>query len=160
VGFNKLLIAGTAIILVFSMTACTVKSIKKFFRETSVIEMTIEAAKDINPNRKERPSPVVVFIYELSDGAPFDSADFFAIYDNEADTIGSVLLGKVELELNPGETRVLERTLKAETRHLGVLVAYRDIDNAKWRASMIMPEHSKLELNLNVKRLSITLSEK
>ena len=136
------------------------KSVKKFFRETSVIELDIKASGDINPNRKDRPSPVVVYIYELSDGAPFNEADFFAIYDKEAETIGPVMLGKVELEINPGGSQKIERILKAETRHLGVLVAYRDIDNAKWRASMIMPEHSKIKLNLNLKRLSISLTEK
>jgi type VI secretion system protein VasD len=121
--------------------------------------MTIKASDDLNPNEKDRPSPLVVYIYELSDGAPFDEADFFAIYDNEAETIGPVLRGKQEITLAPGETHKIKRTLKADTRHLGILAAYRDIDNAKWRASMPMPEHSKIELTLKLDQLSIKLTE-
>ena len=160
-GLKKALFSGIGILLICTLAGCSsgTKSIKKLFHETSVIEMTIQAADDLNPNRKGRPSPVVIYIYELSDGAPFDEADFYSIYDNESETIGAVLLGKLDLELSPGETRKLERTLKAETRHLGILAAYRDIDNAKWRASMPMPEHSKIELKLNLDRLSISLIE-
>jgi len=153
------LFSGISILLIFALSGCTVKQVKKVFHETSYLEMKIQAATDLNPNRKGRPSPLVIYIYELSDAAPFNEADFFAIYDNEAETIGAVLLSKIDVEISPGETREITRTLKASTRHLGILAAYRDIDNAKWRASRAIPEHSKIELKLNVDQLSISLIE-
>lgn len=161
VGLKKLLYTGIAILLVGALAGCSssTKKVKSLFHETSTIVMEITAAEDLNPNRKGRASPVVLYIYEFSDIAPFDEADFFSIYDAEAETIGAVLLGKMELELSPGETRTIERVLKGETRHLGILAAYRDIDNAKWRASLPMAEHSKINLKLNLERLSISLTE-
>lgn len=154
------LFSGISILLMFALSGCTVKQVKKVFHETSYLEMTIQAATDLNPNRKGRPSPLVIYIYELSDSAPFDEADFFALYDSEAETIGAVLLSKMELEISPGETREITRTLKASTRQLAILAAYRDIDNAKWRATRVMPEHSKIELTLNLDQLSISLVKK
>ena len=161
-GLKKLTYLGMAVIMACVVAGCSssTKKVKSLFYETSVLELEITAAEDINPNQKGRPSPVVIYIYELSDAAPFEAADFFAIYDAEAETIGAVLLSKQELELSPGETHTLEKTLKGETRHLAVLAAYRDIDNAKWSASMPMPEHSKVNLKLNLERLSISLAEK
>ena len=152
---------GITLFLTMLIAGCSasVNQVKSLIHETSVVEFTIQASGDLNPNRKGRASPVVIYIYELTDGVPFDDADFFSIYDNEAATIGTVLLGKVEIELTPGESRTLERTLKAETRHLGVVAAFRDIDNAKWRASMPIPEHSKVNLKLNLESLSISLLE-
>ena len=158
---KKAVFSGLSLLMVCYLASCGsgLSQVKKLIHETSIIEMKIKASDDLNPNRKGRPSPVVIYLYELSDGAPFDEADFFAIYENEAETIGSVLLGKMELEMSPGESRKIERTLKAETRHLGIVAGFRDIDNAKWRASMPMPEYSKIELKLNLDRLSISLTE-
>ncbi|MCW9013784.1 MAG: type VI secretion system lipoprotein TssJ [Gammaproteobacteria bacterium] len=158
---KKALFSGFGLLMICALASCSsgITQVKKLIHNTSIIEMKIKASEDLNPNRKDRPSPVVIYLYELSDGAPFDEADFFSIYEQEAATIGSVLLGKMELELSPGESREIKRVLKAETRHLGIVAGFRDIDNAKWRASMAMPEYSKIELKLNLDRLSISLTE-
>ncbi|MNN96191.1 Type VI secretion lipoprotein [compost metagenome] len=38
-----------------------------------------------------------------------------------------------ELELRPGETRELKLSVQPDSRYVGVLAAYRDLPEAKWR---------------------------
>jgi len=85
-----------------------------------------------------RPSPVVVRIYQLKDDAAFKHADFFALYDKQEATLSTALISREEYELSPEERRTTNFTLSPETHFLGVAAAYRDIRNAQWRALLLM----------------------
>jgi len=66
---------------------------------------SIVVDSNVNPDRAGRPSPIVVRVYELKSVAAFNSADFFALFDNEAATLSGELVGRDEFQLQPGETR-------------------------------------------------------
>lgn len=90
-------------------------------------------ADDANPDVNGRPSPVVVKVYELSSRTLFDSQDFFSLYDDAETVLGPDLLIKDEFEFEPGSDFEYEMKINPNTRYAGILVAYRDIENAKWR---------------------------
>ena len=97
----------------------------------TVLKGAVSATEDANGS-----SPVVVRYYELKTTKAFDSAGFFDIYETAPATLGADLLNWGEVELLPGSTEPLQVELNSETRFVGFLAAYRDIENSKWRAKM------------------------
>ncbi len=98
------------------------------------MDARLVASASLNPDPSGRASPLVVRLYELKDRQAFDRADFFDLWDNEAATLGQDLVARDEIQLEPGQQRKLERHLDDATRYLGVVAAFRDLDNADWRS--------------------------
>ena len=44
-------------------------------------ELIINVSENVNPDTSERPSPVVMKIFELSSRTIFDTQDFFSLYE-------------------------------------------------------------------------------
>jgi len=103
------------------------------------IEISIAASESLNPTAQGRASPVLLRIYELSGQTFFQSADFFTLLGEVAQTNHAEVLEMHEFMLMPGEIRVLRRRTKLPTRFLGVAVAYRDLQGSAWRALATVP---------------------
>lgn len=95
---------------------------------------TIEASAQINPSATKRPSPLLLRVYELKSDAAFNSADFMALYQRDKAELGADLLAKEEFMLAPGESKTFAKALAPDTRFLGVVAAYRDVEHARWRS--------------------------
>lgn len=131
-----------------------------------IIEGSVIASAELNPNRNGRPSPVTVVVFHLKSGDAFQAGDFFSLYDVDNGIIASDLIKRVDMQIQPGQVLPIASEFDPETTHIGVLVAFRDIDNAVWRAVLPLPEKSlKDKLNpfsnkklmINVERLSVTV---
>jgi len=131
---TKLLASGIGLLAMALTVALSAGCAHKVGMFSSRLDARIVTSASLNPDPTGRPSPVVVRLYELADRGTFESADFFGIYDNEASTLGTDMLSREELELKPGERREVTHDLDDKTRYLGVVVAYRELDNALWRA--------------------------
>ena len=103
------------------------------------VRLSVVANNDINPDANDRPSPVVVRLYQLKDDAAFRDADFFALFDKEQATLAASLVSRQEFELAPGEQRKLDFPVSGEVKFLGVIAAFRDIRNAEWRVLKAAP---------------------
>lgn len=101
--------------------------------------LTLAATADTNPNAQGRPSPVVVRVYQLKTDTAFAGAEFFALFDDEKKVLGPELIDRAEYVLAPNERRTLEMDVSADARYVGVLAAYRDIQNAQWRTLVQWP---------------------
>ena len=110
------------------------------------VKLTLVASPDVNPDGQNRPSPIVVRIYQLKDDTGFKDADYFALYDKEPATLAAALVSRVEFELAPGEKRTVDYAVSPDTRYIGVAAAYRDIRNAQWRAQSGTPEKGIADL--------------
>ncbi|MEO6362224.1 MAG: type VI secretion system lipoprotein TssJ [Caldimonas sp.] len=95
---------------------------------------TVEASAQVNPSASRRPSPLLIRIYELKSAATFNAADFMSLYQRDQGALGADMLAKEEFVLNPGESKTFAKVLAPETRFLGVVAAYRDLEHAKWRS--------------------------
>lgn len=137
-------------------TSCAVKEF--ILPSTAHIEMAITTARELNPNADGRPSPLVIRIYELKTLEEFNNADFFTMYENETQALGKTMLAKVEYEFKPGERKNIQREANQQTRYLGILAAYRDIDNAQWRAVATIPEKTTSKFNLHLGSLGLSLT--
>lgn len=99
----------------------------------SVVEVTIRANSNINPNPAGTPVSVAVRLYSLSARGRFESADVYSLMQREAQTLGAESLGAEEVVVRPGETRKVTLMPKPGVRFIGVAVLFRDIDRAQWR---------------------------
>lgn len=102
----------------------------------TIMTATIDATAAVNPDAKGRASPIVVRWFELKSLSTFASADYFSLWDHERETLSGDILGREELQLHPNTQRKLERTLQMETRYIGVIAAFRDLERSNWRASV------------------------
>jgi type VI secretion system protein VasD len=129
------------------------------------LKLNMTASADVNPDAQNRPSPVVIRIYQLKDDAAFKGADFFALYDKEEATLAAALVSRVEFELAPGEKKTVDYSVSPDTRFVGVVAAYRDIRNAQWRAESGTVEKGvadllkKNKIAIAVNRASIGFSD-
>jgi len=87
--------------------------------------------------------PVVIRIYELTSLATFESADFFSIFNEHKATLENELLNSEEFRLTPGQKQKFNRTLHLDTRYVGVVAAFRDLEHSQWRASTAIPIKEK-----------------
>jgi type VI secretion system protein VasD len=123
----------------------------------TAIQASIQVSAQINPDPNGRPSPIVLRFYELKSLSNFNGADFFLLYDQEAHVLGPEMVSREVMELNPGMQRSFERQLQPETRFIGVIAAFRAIEQAHWRAAEAIPEHRTTPLIINVNRLTVSI---
>lgn len=121
------------------------------------VELSIKAENTVNPDPTGRPSPIQLFIFQLTSVSSFQDADFFQLSEKAQSSLGSSLVGKDELIVSPGASRQWNVNISSEAKYLGVIAAYRDLDNAVWRAtvSVIPRETTRIEGVLGAKVLSL-----
>ena len=119
--------------------------------EPAIVDLTIRAGSNINPNAAGTPVAVAVRVYSLMNRGRFSSADAYALMERESATLGDESAGMEEALVRPGETRKLTLTPKMGVRYIGVAVLFREIDRSQWRAvSGIAPA--------GLTRLTLTIS--
>lgn len=95
---------------------------------------TITVSTQANPSASQRPSPLLLRVYELKSSATFSSADFMSLYQRDQAELAADLVARDEYLLAPGESKQFRKPLAPETRFIGVLAAYREFDRATWRS--------------------------
>ncbi len=123
----------------------------------AVLTLTMIGSAEQNPDAAGKPAPVAVRIYQLTQTAKFERADVFALTEHEQQSLGQDSVGSQEFVLSPGETQTKTFELKPGVQAIGVVVLYRDIDNAQWRANTAVATSGPTKLALNVGKLAITL---
>jgi type VI secretion system protein VasD len=146
---NLLLTLG--LIYLFMIMGCS---------SVSTVNVTMSADKDVNPDINDRPSPIVARIYELKSLSVFNNADFFNLFEQDVALLNEEMLMRDELHFQPGEVKNLTRDLQPDTRFVGVIGAYRDIENATWRRSIEINVHGKTTFVIEFGKNGINLQKK
>jgi len=116
---------------------------------------TVQASTQINPSASKGPSPRLIRIYELKSAANFNAADFMSLYQRDQGELGADLLAKEEFVLNPGESKTFAKTLAPDTRFLGVVAAYRDLEHAKWRTVVAVQPNQPQKVTVTAGELAV-----
>lgn len=116
----------------------------------SAVTLYFSAAAGLNPGAGGTPAPVRVRLYELKNSAAFARADYFALAERAQATLGADLIDQDEVLLQPGEQLRLERPLDPVTRQVGLVVGYREIDQALWRSVLPVPPRD-YQISLDVR---------
>ncbi len=119
----------------------------------NTLTLNFITTEDLNPDVEGRPSPIVIFIYQLKNKDYFISKDFLSLYEN--DLLGDDMISKREVEIKPSQTYKFQDTLEKVTKFVGVIGAYRNINQAHWR--QVIPinenENSEFTFKFNSKKI-------
>ena len=116
--------------MAFSLGGC--QTFYQVFPPSTDLHFRVD--KSVNPDIQGNASPVVVKVYALASPTVFESKDFFTLYDNPDAVLNTDLLKKTEFEFVPGKRQDYKIQFTPAAQYLGVVVAYRNIENARWRA--------------------------
>ena len=125
--------------------------------DPSPVNLVLTASPAVNPDRNDRPSPVLVRVYELRAPGAFETADFFAVLEQDQAVLGGEMVNRWEFQLDPGETTTLDASFQASSGFLGIVAAFRDIDRAQWRAVVPIRSGQENQLSAMIGRLSVSL---
>jgi type VI secretion system protein VasD len=126
----------------------------------SEIQLQVLAGADVNPDARRRASPVTVRIYALKSAAPFEAADFFSLFDKDTATLGGELVQREEFLMRPGDQKALPLKFGPEVKAIGVMVAYRDLERARWREVHAIDIGKAVELKVRLNGSQIALEKK
>jgi type VI secretion system protein VasD len=108
---------------------------------TPRIDLAMAIQPNVNPDHTGRPSPVAVKVFELSADLSFKQSEFWSLFDKPVEVLGSDLVAVDEMVLSPSEARKVTYAPSRDTRFLGIIAGFRQIDRANWRVvSPIDPE--------------------
>jgi type VI secretion system protein VasD len=110
---------------------------------------SIQVSAEVNPSASRRPSPLLLRVYELKSTAGFDGADFMSLFQHEDSALGADLVNREEYVLAPGETRAFD------TRFVGVMGAFRDLDRAQWRSVVAVDPKKDQQLVIHAAALAV-----
>ena len=125
-----------------------------------LLQGSIKADPATNPDVRGRPSPVVVRVYELKSLGAFNSADFFSLFEKETETLGGEMVGREEYDLQPAETKPYKRQLQPDTKFIGVVAAFRDLENSNWRQAAPIPAKRDVTLTVGIEARAVTVAVK
>lgn len=153
--------SAAVLVLVLLTSACS--SLSPYSKMTK-LDLTLSASDQLNPDLNGRPSPIVVRLIELKNPVAFENADFFSLYERAKESLAPDLVASEELELRPGETRELKLSVNEGSRYVGVLAAYRDLPETRWRyvvtLAPVQLTRSTLRLEQNGIQQAETLARK
>jgi type VI secretion system protein VasD len=125
--------------------------------DPTTVNLLLTASPASNPDRNDRPSPVLVRVYELRSAGAFETADFFSLLEEDRSLLGAEMLNRWEFQLAPGETETLDATFQPGSGYIAMVVAFRDIERAQWRAISEVVPNSENRLSAMIGRLDVTL---
>ncbi|MEI2415183.1 type VI secretion system lipoprotein TssJ [Orrella sp. JC864] len=103
-------------------------------------EVRLIASDDVNPDARQRPSPVQITVYTLRSTRGFEQSDFFALQGDPRQLLGEELIAVEQVILRPGQVHELRGAGDPQAQALGVVAAYRDLEHSDWRLTIPLPE--------------------
>ncbi|MEZ5666436.1 MAG: type VI secretion system lipoprotein TssJ [Alphaproteobacteria bacterium] len=123
----------------------------------TAVTLSVEASPFLNPDRTNRPSPVVVVIYGLTDDAAFNNGGYYELFEQDQQTLGEAIKTKQQFIIAPGDIKDVELALDPAATFLAVLAAFRDIDNAKFSASVPLTPSQAVEIQVKLQSNEVVL---
>ena len=124
------------------------------------VNLKLQASDQLNPDLNGRPSPVVVSLCELKHPVAFENADFFSLYEHAKEALSPDMVASEQLELRPGETLELKLSVEEGSRYIGILAAYRDLPDSKWRYTVEVTPQETTDVALILDQSGILNAQK
>lgn len=118
--------------------------------DATTVALHFDGVAGLNPGVNGQPAPVRVRIYELKKTARFARADYFALAERAQATLGADLIDQDEVLVKPGQQLSLDRNLNSATRQIGLVVGYREIDQARWRNVLVVEPRQPREFRIRL----------
>lgn len=121
------------------------------------INLAVASQPNVNPDFTGRPSPVIVKMYELRNDAAFHAADFHPLFETPVQTLGADLIAADELVFTPGEARKIAYEPAGDTRYIGIVAGFRQLERGSWRVVKSVDALSKNTIAMELSDTSIIL---
>lgn len=117
----------------------------------ATLSTTVVASAQVNPDARRRPSPVVVRVFELKAPTLFEQADFVSLFEKDQATLAAEFVSREEFVLRPGESKPINKPLSPDTKFIGVMAAFRELERARWRAvvPVVAKKKNVVEISLD-----------
>lgn len=97
------------------------------------LKVDLSSTSNLNMNTASEPLPVVVCIYQLTDPKVFENATFSELWKNDLAILGSTLLRKDSLTLDPASRQKVRFERLEQTRYIALMAAFNCQPNNSWR---------------------------
>lgn len=125
-------------------------------RQTT-LGMRILVDGDANRGPAGQPLPILVRLYALRSDMEFQQTDFLTLFNAEPQALGQSLVSRKEFVIPPGGTEVYVDNLPTEAVFVGVMAAFRSVDQAQWRAISPLQPGVVNDLQVNVVDLQVVV---
>lgn len=132
------------------LAAAVLPGCSMFSRGPAMLTTTVVASAQVNPDIHKRPSPVVVRVFELKASTLFEQADFVSLFEKDQAVLGGDLVSREEFVLRPGESKPITKPLSPDTKFVGVMAAFRELERARWRAVVPVVAGKKNEIAIDL----------
>ncbi|CAH0990149.1 hypothetical protein SIN8267_00234 [Sinobacterium norvegicum] len=124
--------------------------------DTSAI-LNISASNEVNPDQDNRPSPIIVRVYQLADNRQFSREEFISLYQHAEQNLGKDLIDTTLLkEFIPGESREETLELTADVNYIGILAEYSQYQKADTMLILPIIPHKKNSLHITLNEFAVT----
>lgn len=109
-----------------------------------LVQVSIEADPEMNPDINQRASPAELHIYFLNSPTLFQEQDYYNLIDSPEQALKHDFVSRNSLIITPGQQ--LQTTLKTpgSYQHAGVIASFRDLNKSQWRAITNSPRKNFL----------------
>ena len=119
-------------------------------------QLNIHSARYLNPDINGKTAPIVLTLYELKAPYSFKSSDYSALINNPAKILGTNLIDKQSFEIQPNNSTTLTQIISPQTRYLGIIAGYRNIQISDWRQVIpVAPGISTMSIQINLASQSL-----
>lgn len=122
------------------------------------LQMTLQAASELNLDERDRSSPVFVRFYQLKSPTLFNKTAFIDLYESDIEKLGSEFVSKKELEpLKPGEVRDVKIVLDKDTQFVALFGEFYKYKDAKYKIIEPVTKNNIVRNKLTVRLYKNTL---
>lgn len=118
----------------------------------TTVALTVATTPDMNGT-----APARVQVYYLASVAGFQGQDYFALSGQPQAALGADLVAVDEYLLNPGAGTTDSRSFDRPVSHVAVVVGFRDIGTAAWRATLPLTANAPNPVKVTVTANAVTI---
>ena len=149
---SALRLLGSALLVVGTLSGCA-----GLFSSPTMAVVAVTADEKLNVDTRGRSAPVVVRYYILKNDSAFNSSDYFSLADKDQQTLGDALLAREEFTLQPGENKAFPAKDVGVGQVFAIMVSYRNIDRAIWRATVPLPAKKTSTILVSLKNDQVSI---
>lgn len=124
---TSLLLIATALML----TSCS--SVTRAVLPDHRLVAKVKTSSNLNLNDRGRPSPLVVYVFQLKETDAFNSAEFFDLYEKGKETLGQDFVAVSKFSLMPKTEAKFTLKLKPDVKYIGIVAGYHNLESTEWR---------------------------
>ena len=159
--FLRLLKGWTWIVLgAIVISGCA--TLGKWFHEPTVVEAKFKVSQNVNRDEYGNSRAIWIRVYLLKSTGAFEGAKFFDLKEHDQDILTRDLKTWKPLWFNPGDEIAHKLSVDydespEDSLYVAVMAGYRDLGNARWRATIEVPSRDKSTLVVYLNELAVEL---